>query len=496
MSEEPRESGGAGPRARIGPALALAAACACNGHGVPVARPAAPAPAPAPAEVAAGPSRLEALRARIAGSSLAELARLAGPEAELDGLDPPALAEVGALLWRRRLEELRADAARLAEHRARAIRLGDAVMRFEHAVIGERPGPGYPLYIALHGGGGAPTELNDAQWEHMKVYYRDSVDVGVYAAVRGISDTWDLHFREASYPLYDRLIEDMIAYADVDPNRVYLLGFSAGGDGVYQITPRMADRWAAANMSAGHPNGVSLDNVVRVPFLIQVGELDAAYDRNRVAAAYCGTLRALRQAHPDGYVHDCFIHLGRPHNFRDNDASRAPQAVLADPVAWRERGDRTSVRVDTNAVAWLRRFVRDPWPARLVWDVETARPRLDAAAGPDAAPRARLFYWLARGEEPGAGPERVVARLDRASNTVHVEQAGASLRIRLRGEMLDLDREVRIVLPGGELRTHVRPDLATMARTLLERGDPHHMFAVEIAVTRAADGAWSLAGGR
>ena len=60
----------------------------------------------------------------------------------------------------------------------------------------------------------------------------------------GISDTWDLHFQEDSYPLYDRLIQNMIYTCNADPNRVYLLGFSAGGDGVYQILPRMADRFA------------------------------------------------------------------------------------------------------------------------------------------------------------------------------------------------------------------------------------------------------------
>ena len=39
-----------------------------------------------------------------------------------------------------------------------------------------------------------------------------------------------------------------IVFEDVDPNRVYLLGYSAGGDGVYQLAPRMADRFAAASM--------------------------------------------------------------------------------------------------------------------------------------------------------------------------------------------------------------------------------------------------------
>ncbi len=53
--------------------------------------------------------------------------------------------------------------------------------------------------------------------------------------------------------MFDRLIEDMIVFEDVDPNRVYLTGYSAGGDGTYQLAPRMADRFAAAAMMLAIP---------------------------------------------------------------------------------------------------------------------------------------------------------------------------------------------------------------------------------------------------
>ena len=33
--------------------------------------------------------------------------------------------------------------------------------------------------------------------------------------------------------MYDRLIENMIAFYEADPNRVYITGYSAGADGVY-----------------------------------------------------------------------------------------------------------------------------------------------------------------------------------------------------------------------------------------------------------------------
>jgi poly(3-hydroxybutyrate) depolymerase len=170
-------------------------------------------------------------------------------------------------------------------------------MKISYFVIGEKPiDKGYPLYICLHGGGGTHPSVNEGQWKHMQEYYRDSVSVGVYIAARGITDTWNVHFVDRSYELYDKLITYMILCWDVDPNRVYLLGYSAGGDGVYHIAPKMADRWAGANMSAGHPNGVSLVNLYHVPFVIQVGECDSAYNRNKVGAEYGLKLRELKCA--------------------------------------------------------------------------------------------------------------------------------------------------------------------------------------------------------
>lgn len=65
------------------------------------------------------------------------------------------------------------------------------------------------------------------------------------------------------------LIENMVLFENVNPNRVYVIGYSAGGDGIYQIGPRMADRWAGAAMIAGHPNGAPADNLRNTAFTLQ-----------------------------------------------------------------------------------------------------------------------------------------------------------------------------------------------------------------------------------
>ncbi|MGE4550821.1 MAG: hypothetical protein AAEJ57_05475, partial [Opitutales bacterium] len=42
--------------------------------------------------------------------------------------------------------------------------------------VGQKPDTGWPLFIAMHGGGGAPKELNDGQWKVMQRYYRDHAE--------------------------------------------------------------------------------------------------------------------------------------------------------------------------------------------------------------------------------------------------------------------------------------------------------------------------------
>ena len=79
----------------------------------------------------------------------------------------------------------------------------------------------------------------------------------VFLTPRSPTNTWNMWHQDHIDLFFNRLIQNMIAFYDVNPNRIYLMGYSAGGDGVYQLAPRMADRFAAAAMMAGHPNDAS-----------------------------------------------------------------------------------------------------------------------------------------------------------------------------------------------------------------------------------------------
>ena len=389
------------------------------------------------ADVAASAQALESLRGALAepGATSEIVATEAWADVPLTNPDAIAARD---LLWEAHRAAHRA--ASQAEIEARELRDGDLVMPFFLKTFGEKPPRGHSLWISLHGGGGAPARVNDQQWENQKKLYR--VEEGIYVAPRAPTNTWNLWHEPHIDRLFHRLIEDLVITGEVDPNRVYVLGYSAGGDGVYQLAPRMADHWAAAAMMAGHPNGVSLEPVRNVPFALQVGALDAAYDRAKIGADYGRALEAFRAADPNGYETFVKIHEGKGH--------------------WMERDDAA-------ALPWMAKQTRNPVPDRVVWQ-------------PTGTSRAS-FSWLALPADAPRSGGIIDARIDGQRIDIARAEGIETLLIRLDDRMIDGDRPVTIRF--GDRVLHDGPvtrSILTLARTLADRGDPELLFLCEIAV--------------
>ena len=320
---------------------------------------------------------------------------------------------------------------------ARVIVDGDLKMPFFYKIFGEEPPDGRSLYISMHGGGGAPKEVNDQQWKNQQRLYQPPE--GVYVAPRAPTNTWNLWHQAHIDRLFDRLIENFIVMENVNPNRVYLMGYSAGGDGAYQLAPRMADRWAAVSMMAGHPNDASPLGLRNVGFAIYMGGRDSAYQRNKVAAQWKEKLTELQNRDCDAYVHQVTIYPDKGHWMDGEDAS---------------------------SIDWMRQLQRNALPQRVVWKQD------DVAR--------RQFYWLAT-DKPQAGAlvvaERGDGKFDLRSDDV------TSLRIRLHDDMHDLDQPLQIVDGDRVLYEGVvSRTIATLHKTLAERGDPELIFSAELEV--------------
>ena len=343
------------------------------------------------------------------------------------------------LLWRAHVDRLLRE--RSEEMKEEVITMDGVRMPFWHTTYGSKPAGGWSLWISLHGGGGAPPRVNTQQWENQKRLYQPRE--GIYLAPRAPTDTWNLWHRGHIDDLFDRLIENMVALEDVNPDKVYVMGYSAGGDGVYQLAPRMADRWAAAAMMAGHPNDAAPESLRNTAFTLHMGENDTPFNRNKVAADWKKRLADLKAGDPAGYDHWVEIHEGKGH--------------------WMDRED-------ASAVPWMAERTRNLRPKHVVWrqdDVTHDR-----------------FYWLAvdapeRGKTitATASTQRVLGQ------TVTLNEDSGPVRIRLDDELFDLDAPVRVTRAGETLHESIpKRTIGTLDRTLEERGDPRGMFSAEIAV--------------
>ncbi|WP_209332234.1 hypothetical protein [Lunatimonas salinarum] len=318
-------------------------------------------------------------------------------------------------------------------------------MPFFYQTFGEVPKEGRSLFISMHGGGNTRPETNDRQYKNQKHLYDEAMGSleGIYLAPRAPTNTWNLWHEAHIDDFFSRLIQLAVVKEKVNPNRVYLLGYSAGGDGVYQLAPRMADRWAAASMMAGHPNETSPLGLKNTPFALHMGALDAAYDRNKKAEEWKQLLDSLARNAPGTYIHQVVLHEGKGHWMQLQDAS---------------------------ALAWMSDFTRNPVPEKVVWKQDD-RHHTD-------------FYWLGVPEELIETGGEVIAEYNPSRNEVNIlSNYSSRLHIYLNDRMLDLDSPVTIKYQGTTIAQKIfHRSLQVIYHTLSAKGDPHLAFSCVLTV--------------
>lgn len=324
---------------------------------------------------------------------------------------------------------------------SRCMKYGEYSMPFDVKVYGEAPKKGHSLYISMHGGGNVPAQVNNQQWNNQKSLYQPSE--GVYIAPRAAVDDWNMWFRPHIDTLFAMLIQCAVAELDINPNKVYLLGYSAGGDGVYRMAPRMADYWAAASMMAGHPGEASPLNLRNIGYMVWMGENDTAYNRNALAIEYGKKLDLLHNADSKGYIHQTNIVKGCGH--------------------WMNR-------VDTAAISWMKEFKREPYPNRVVWRQEESNLR-------------DCFYYLQVPiEEAAPGKELIVDYNGNRFNVIKSDYKNFS--ILLNDKIVDLSQSV-IVEYNNQIifKDRVAREVGIIKESIDKRMDPEYIFCSKVDIT-------------
>ena len=359
-------------------------------------------------------------------------------EATEPEIDKKQAASLAKELYEKRLEQLRES--RQAEWKAKLITIDDADMRFELRVYGQAPKNGHSLYISMHGGGQAPARVNDQQWRNQIDLYKPKE--GIYLAPRAPTDAWNMWHKGHIDKFFARIIEDAVAIEGVDPNRVYIMGYSAGGDGVYQLAPRMADQLAAAAMMAGHPNNASPLSLRNIGFTLHMGAKDSAYKRNKIAAEWKEKLAKLKADDAGGYEHEVVIHPNVGH--------------------WMQRKDAV-------AVPWMAKFTRDPLPKKVAWQ--------------QSGVTHNQFYWLAASPTDQVQGARMIVSRDGNEFVIHETKKVSQVIIRLNDAMVDFDQPIT-VKHGDKTHTfkNIKRTKAMIEKTLAERSDLNAVFSAQVKV--------------
>jgi predicted esterase len=293
----------------------------------------------------------------------------------------------------------------------------------------------------MHGGGQGTEAENDQNWRGYFGRY-EFPPGSINVAPRAPANTWDMWHVAWVDDLFDRLIADMVMQRGVDPNRVYLIGYSAGGDGVYQLAPRMSDRFAAAAMCAGHPNKVTPEGLRNLPFFLYMGGDDSAYNRNVIVREFSAKMDALQTNDPAGYPHRLTVFPGLPHSMQNREAEMIPR---------------------------MSPLMRETWPKRVVWKQDdVTHPR---------------FYWLERASDAVKPYEIYAAHVEDQTITIETPATG-NLTLRLSDELLDLDQPVQ-VMAGGKMvfEGKVSRSLAAIMQSLREHEDPDTIATALLPVT-------------
>lgn len=348
------------------------------------------------------------------------------------------------------------------------LKIGDATMPYVLFTKGTRPANGWPMFLCLHGGGGNADasgphawDVNTGEWQaQRRLAARLYPSPGLYFVPRMPDDRQGRWWFQTCQRAFDAVIRTALRRFDVDPDRVYLLGISEGGYGAIRFAGNRPDRFAACNgMAAAEPLATSPpENMRNVALRIDIGERDTMFDRVGLARTMAERLAALRTADPGGYQHELVVQPGRGHGI---DYAPGPR--------------------------WLVDKVRTPRPQCVVWTVLPFDTQV-----------ALQSYWLALPERPPVLPLYLRAtlrdqRLELVAEVDDPEHAGrrvparnGRVLVRLDDGMVDLDLELQVVVNGGK-RAAVQPHrrLATMVRTLAERGDPQLCFPAEVSVDLA-----------
>ena len=324
--------------------------------------------------------------------------------------------------------------------------------------------------LGLHGGGEGAGSAGEAagNWgvpKHMCIYPQGNLSWG---------DTWNTAFGER-YLL--TLIEIAKARYEIDPDRVYVMGFSMGGTGSWFLAGRHPDLLAGAIPAHGvlmaervkkaDPDAVGMvqhgfiPNVRNLPVYFYTGMKDVNCEPGTFRYAW-RAIEQLIEDDPKGYSLVKFqLHENLAHSFPPGEPGKGIKYVTAKK--------------------------RDTFPRELFWEYAEAPFPL---SGSDKIKRRvkHWFYWLRCLDPRDMMQVRAKVSKSGSDNEIDLEVTGSiadDFTIYLNDQMIDVAKETVVRENGKEIyRGRPKPDFATVFDSLDARLDRSMVFDRKIDLAR------------
>jgi hypothetical protein len=324
-------------------------------------------------------------------------------------------------------------------------------------------GKGKGLIVGLHGGGegaGSASEATKWKWPKLKC-------MGMYPqGIHLVHDTWNTVHGER---FILTLIEIAKCQYGVDPDRVYVMGFSMGGTGSWFMAGRHPDLFAGAipahgvlmaqpksQLATKEEVGAIQHGIVPNVRNLALWYYTGYEDKNCMPGTYLfvnDEIEELKKRDPTGYSKVHFkCYEGVAHAFPPPEP--------------------------TKGYKFMEGQTRDTFPKVLVWEYATKPFPLGTGTGGCGRIKKQYYYWL-----KCPNPEdRQYIRAEIEDNVITMEVAvrgknQKGITILLNDRMIDPKKEVVVKVGKEEVyRGKPQPDFVTILETLDARCDTSMVF--------------------
>lgn len=346
----------------------------------------------------------------------------------------------------------------------------NATLNFTYFSKGNRPSTGYPLIVYLHGSGPRATEYSTG-----------------LTLTRGFKDAPCVYFvpqipNEGGYYrwwqrgkvwAWKRLLRNVMALGDIDPDKIYFMGISEGAYGTQRLTSFFADYLAGgAALAGGEPlKNAPPENYANTAFMLMTGDHDSGFYRNTLTQYTAEALDRLAQAHPGLYTHDVRLIEGKGHSLDYSVASpwlvKHKRNPYSKYVAW-EDFKMDDCRRGGFYNIWVNSSPNDDDDGRTFYEETISGDTINLVVD-------TVDYTTAEKDKVWGIEMRFSKKFNHATH--------GSLTIYLNRALVDLDHRITVIV-NGKMVYNGRPEenIASMVNSCARYGDRRRIFTAQIDV--------------